>query len=98
MYLFKRGHCSHNGGVGGTVDSEFVLRSARIIPSWVQTPLPALWSHGRSEGLRSPCYGLAILENQTNNRNSLRTCDNLCRALATSSLQPKPWPDNGHTV
>ncbi|GFO36485.1 hypothetical protein PoB_006299000 [Plakobranchus ocellatus] len=47
-------------GVGGTVDSEFALRSEGIPLSRARAPPPTPWPDRRPESLRSPCCGLAI--------------------------------------
>ncbi|GFO40750.1 hypothetical protein PoB_006725500 [Plakobranchus ocellatus] len=57
-------------GVGGTVASEFALRSAGPILSWVRAPPSALRSDGEPESLRSLCCGLAIYK--TNHRSPLQ--------------------------
>ncbi|GFO14907.1 hypothetical protein PoB_004141200 [Plakobranchus ocellatus] len=51
------------GGVGGSVAGEYALRSAGTLLSRVRAPLPAPWSEGVPESLRSPSCGLAIYKN-----------------------------------
>ncbi|GFN76398.1 hypothetical protein PoB_000290400 [Plakobranchus ocellatus] len=51
-------------GVGGTVDSEYALRSAGTLLSRARAPPPATLPDGGPENLRSPCCGLAKYKNQ----------------------------------
>ncbi|GFO38592.1 hypothetical protein PoB_006509700 [Plakobranchus ocellatus] len=42
--------------VGGTVNNEHALRSARTFSSWVRIPQSAAWPGEELESLRSHCY------------------------------------------
>ncbi|GFO15694.1 hypothetical protein PoB_004219900 [Plakobranchus ocellatus] len=59
--------------VGGTVASEFALRSAGTLLSRVRAPPPAPWPDGGPESLRSPCCRLAMYKNKTNRREASDT-------------------------
>ncbi|GFN93023.1 hypothetical protein PoB_001952900 [Plakobranchus ocellatus] len=54
-----------NGGVSGTVDIEFALRSARTRLSRVRAPPLTPWPERRPSSLRLPYCGLAIYKDQT---------------------------------
>ncbi|GFO24097.1 hypothetical protein PoB_005060200 [Plakobranchus ocellatus] len=59
-------HRCPRGIVGGMVDSESALRSARILLSRVRAPTLAPWPDGGPESLRSPCCGLAVFKKINN--------------------------------
>ncbi|GFO07900.1 hypothetical protein PoB_003440500 [Plakobranchus ocellatus] len=60
LYLAVAPVVSKYRGVGGTVASESVMRSAGILLSRVRAPPPAPWPKGGLESLRPHCCGLAI--------------------------------------
>ncbi|GFO28535.1 hypothetical protein PoB_005504000 [Plakobranchus ocellatus] len=55
---------TETAGVGGSVASDFALRSAGTLLSRVRAPPLAPWPDGEPESLRSPCCGLAIHKNR----------------------------------
>ncbi|GFO11444.1 hypothetical protein PoB_003794900 [Plakobranchus ocellatus] len=65
VYYLQQGLWGLVEGVGGTVASESVLRSAGTLLSRVRVPPPAPWPDGGSESLRrSPCCELTTPNQQ----------------------------------